>query len=155
MQGPANTMRGRKHSQDTSHRVSEAKKKQYSEGSVRVTKYKLSKGEREVATKLRELGYEIKQQFHIHGVPYLYDFYIPSLGLILEYQGDYWHANPAKYLKGTYLKFQGGVKKLVDDIWDRDLKRQEAATQAGFTVKFIWESEYKRRGFQAVGDLLR
>lgn len=147
MFGDSNAMRGKNHTEECRLKLSNILKKKYADGLVKLSLNKISKPEREIAVKLTDLGVEFKQQFHISGIPYWYDFYLPKHNIILEFNGDYWHANPSKYPKGTYLR-SFGENKLVDDIWDRDRLKREAAENAGYKVLSIWESDYKKNGIE-------
>ena len=155
MLGTSNAMRGTKHTPESIKAMSEAKLKQYREGTVRITRNKLSKAERNIAKVLRMNGVQFKTQFHIPGVPYLYDFFFPDLMLIIEYQGNYWHANPEQYPPGTLLPIQTKGLVRVEDIWDRDLKKRMAAIRAGYKLTYVWESDYNLRGMAIVYEILK
>lgn len=146
MKGPSNKMRGTRHTPEARARMSAAKQEQYRQGTVRIKRYKISQAERLIAAHLTGMGVEFRPQFHIKGEPYLYDFYFPAAKTIVEYQGDYWHANPKKYPSGTTLPIQNAGPVLVDTIWERDRLKREAAERHGFKVVYIWEQEFKKQG---------
>ena len=150
MRGPSNKMRGRHHTAESIAKIAAAKTQQYCEGTVKTRRYKLSAAERAIAEHLTAKGVLFETQYHIKGVPYLYDFYFPSTNTLLEYQGDYWHANPTKYPRGTTLSIQNMGRVLVDDIWARDDAKRKAAEELGFRVVYVWEAEYKALGFEAL-----
>ena len=58
---------------------------------------------------------------------------------IIEFNGDYWHANPKIY-KDTAL-IRG---KLATDIQHRDMLKLKTAQDLGFRTLVVWESEYKQ-----------
>lgn len=155
MLGDSNAMRGKRHSLETKVAISNTKIKQYKEGTVKFNRNKLSKDERSIARVLRMNGVHLKTQFHIPGVPYWYDFLFPDLNMIVEYQGNYWHANPKKYQPGTLLPIQSKGLVRVEDIWERDLKKKEAAVQAGYRVAYVWEEDYKLRGMSTIYEILQ
>lgn len=64
-------------------------------------------------------------------------------GKVIEFNGDFWHANPTMYESGSRLKMFDGNEKLADDIWDRDARRLKAIESLGYKVLIIWESDYK------------
>lgn len=70
---------------------------------------------------------------------YFYDFYIPSLNMIIEINGDYWHANPSKY-QPTY-KFRG---QTALEKWEKDKNKNNKAIEMGYNIICIWESEIKK-----------
>lgn len=154
MSGPRNAMRGRNHSAETLSRISNSRQDQLRQGLIKFRHYKLSSAEHEIAAYLTEQAYDFKQQFHIKGVPFLYDFFFPSLNLIIEYQGDYWHANPAKYKSGTLLRIPRAGYVLVDNIWQRDAVKREAALRHGYKFSCVWEHDYKSIGMEALRCLL-
>lgn len=59
---------------------------------------------------------------------------------IIEFYGDYWHANPDNYGKddNTYLCGKG----LVKDIHEKDKNRIEEIKELGYEVLIIWEKEF-------------
>lgn len=125
-------------------------KRKYQEGTVKLRKYSISQAEQDIAEWLRSHGIEFKPQYHIPGVSFRYDFYIPGANLLIEYQGDYWHANPRRYKPGTLLNFWSRTGVKVDDIWQRDAEKKLQAEAAGFQIIHIWEMDFNRDGLDAV-----
>lgn len=150
MLGECNVMRGTKHSDEAKTRMSLAKKEQYKAGLVKLSGNKISKAEKEIRGVLAEHWPDVIAQHHINGVPFWYDFCIPSLSLLIEYQGDYWHANPRKYAPGTTLNIVRRGPVRVEDIWGRDELRRQSAISAGYGVVVIWEMDYKKGGREVV-----
>lgn len=155
MLGECNAMRGKKHSEEVKCRISETQKQRYKDGLVKISLNKISKAEREIASFLQESKIDYKSQFHIKGVSYTYDFYLSKFNLIIEYQGDYWHANPNKYKSGTYINLIKKGQTIVDDIWARDKLKKESAEQAGYKIKYIWESDYKKHGITILQEIIK
>lgn len=58
---------------------------------------------------------------------------------IIEFYGDYWHANPKKFKADDVIK-----TKLASEIWINDAARINLLISAGYTVLVIWESELKK-----------
>jgi G:T-mismatch repair DNA endonuclease (very short patch repair protein) len=69
---------------------------------------------------------------------YFYDLYIPSINLIIEIQGDYWHANPNRYNAEDLVHYKFADIK-AQDIWDRDKVKQDFAISKGYKLIVIWE----------------
>lgn len=66
------------------------------------------------------------------------DIFIEDLNLIIEFYGDYWHANPVKY-KGEDLV--NGKK--VSMIWYNDEMRiAQIKAEHNLDVIIVWQSEY-------------
>ena len=70
----------------------------------------------------------------------IFDFRIGKK--LIEFNGDYWHANPKKY-DSEFLVGRNGKRK-ASEIWAADKAKIELAERNGYQVKVIWESEYKR-----------
>lgn len=154
MLGDINAMRGNTHSDETKLKVSEAKKKQHIDGTVKRNLNSISKAEKAIVEFLKYKGIIFYQQYHIKGYPYWFDFYIPEINTILEYQGDYWHANPNKYPSGFMLAIMNKGLVKVDDIWVIDAAKKKAVLDSGFIFKHIWESDYKKEGNDLVMKVL-
>ena len=143
-------MAGTPHTPETKAKMSGIMKRKYREGTVKLRKYSISQAEQDIAEWLQSHGIEFKPQYHIPGVSFRYDFYIPGENLLIEYQGDYWHANPRRYKPGTLLNFWGRTGVKVDDIWQRDAEKKLQAEAAGFQIIHIWEMDFNRDGLDAV-----
>lgn len=155
MRGEGNPFFGKRHSEASKKLVSETKRTQYSEGRVNLKSIKRSEAEYKIQAYLEQKGVEHVVQFQIPGRRYLYDFCFPDHKIIIEYQGDYWHANPQKHVSGSYLRIQRVGDVLVDDIWARDLAKKQAAEAAGYQVVYVWEIDYKKKGNRMIGRLLK
>jgi very-short-patch-repair endonuclease len=68
---------------------------------------------------------------------FFYDFGIPSLKLLIEFNGNYWHANPLIYNESDYIR---NLK--AKDIWEYDELKTSLAKSKGFDVITVWENEY-------------
>ena len=71
-----------------------------------------------------------------------YDYVDTKLKIVVEFNGDYWHANPSKYTSGDIIKFpssRGDV--LVDDIWELDAIKCKLMEDRGYRVFSVWESD--------------
>ena len=114
-------------------------------------KSKDTKCELTVAHMLSLNGIIFIKQFH---VPRFYcDFYLPDYNLIIEVDGDYWHANPSKYSANDFI----GPKKLfAHQIWARDLYKKQKLEELGYQVMSIWESDLKNKSAQQLfEDIVR
>lgn len=97
---------------------------------------------------------EFISQYRIPGVSFIYDFYLPKYNLLIEYNGDYWHANPKKYKSGTLLKRIKCNEVLVEEIWERDRTKRKEAEDKEYKLTYIWEDDYKDRGEKILVDLI-
>jgi G:T-mismatch repair DNA endonuclease (very short patch repair protein) len=71
---------------------------------------------------------------------YYVDIFIPEMNLVLEVDGDFWHANPKKYSETDILNFPSGPKA-AKEVWEKDRIRQEVIESYGVIVRRIFQSE--------------
>jgi len=70
-----------------------------------------------------------------------YDFRIQKTNIIIEVNGDFWHANPNKYKENDIVKHtKDGI--LAKDIWKKDEEKLLLAKKNGYRVVYIWETEF-------------
>lgn len=154
MSGPSNAMRGKKHSKETKEKISITKIRQYENGEIKFNAINSSSQELEISNYFKDNNINFVQQFQIYGHSFFYDFYLPELNIIIEFNGDYWHANPEKYKSGTTLNIQNAEPVLVDKIWERDKLKRIIAEENGYKIFYIWESDYKKFGFKCVEEII-
>jgi very-short-patch-repair endonuclease len=127
---------------------SEEEKKQWLINSIHNDKairnavgYTISKLEKHIEELLQELSITYETQLLLkvsNKKRYFYDLYITSSNLIIEIQGDYWHANPNRYSAEDLVHYKFADIK-AQDIWDRDKVKQDFAISKGYKVVSIWE----------------
>jgi very-short-patch-repair endonuclease len=76
---------------------------------------------------------------------YYYDFTDIDNKLIIEYNGDQYHANPNKYNENDcpHPYYRDGSLTSVD-IWKKDDFKLKLANKNGYEVLVVWDSEYKK-----------
>ena len=67
------------------------------------------------------------------------DFYLPDHNTAIEFQGNYWHMNPAMF---EAADVQGTTGLLAKDIWQRDIIKLSQCEALGIKLFQIWESEW-------------
>lgn len=72
-----------------------------------------------------------------------YDFQIKDTNILIEVQGDYWHANPQIYKKFDLINYPKNKYIVADDIWKKDEIKKNIANKYGYVIIYIWESEIK------------
>lgn len=125
--GEKNGMWGKKHTDEVREVCRQIKIQQYKDGVYWST---TSLGEKELLGKLRERFEVVIHQFTVPNYHRVYDMYIPSLNLIVEYDGNYWHREE-KYLS-------------------KDSKDTEKAIKRGFKIFRYWESIVKDVGIDSI-----
>ena len=68
---------------------------------------------------------------------------------ILEYNGDFWHANPAVYQQEE-LPIIGNTEK----VREKDRKRLQKLEDMGFSTYLIWESSWRNNKEQEIQNIL-
>lgn len=86
-------------------------------------------------TKNIEEKYIFNEELH---KGYLFDFCLNNK--LIEFNGDYWHANPLFYGPMSFIKAKN---KKAKDIWEYDNIKINTAKYQGYDVLVIWENEYK------------
>jgi G:T-mismatch repair DNA endonuclease (very short patch repair protein) len=86
---------------------------------------------------LNDLNIEYSVNKFLFG--YNYDIIFPER-IILEIQGDFWHANPNIYKETDILNFPKR-KRTAKEIWEYDKRKRQIAEKKGYKVIYIWETE--------------
>jgi len=107
-------------------------KKIYLESQARRMRRKMTKPEQEFRTILEEEKIQYETQ-KIVGF-YIFDFYIPSINLLCEVDGDYYHSHPDKYKAEELNEMQVRNKY-------RDQKKNIIAKGSGYNLERFWEDE--------------
>lgn len=106
---------------------------------------KLKKHETYFATKNYE--YEISDKEHL----YYLDFFIKDLGIVVEFNGDLWHANPEIYESNSKPNpFNTKIKS--SDIWKKDEERINYIKTKVKDIIIVWEKELKELGMNQIID---
>lgn len=72
------------------------------------------------------------------GTCYLFDFVISGINLCIEFNGDFWHANPNKYKPDDFI-----FEKRASDIWKNDeTKIQTLKSKRNIDTIIVWESDW-------------
>ena len=97
-----------------------------------------SKKEKEIIIEIKKMGYVVKHSFKVETK--ICDVFIPSLNLIIEYNGDYWHCNPKKY---NHDYFNQKKQKTAKELWEYDKHKIDLIKKKGYNLEVIWESDLK------------
>jgi len=81
-------------------------------------------------------------------LPYPKKYHQPDLLVhdkkIIEIYGDYFHANPRKYEKDSFITIRR-KRTRVDSIWENDRSINESLLQLGYKILILWENEFGNR----------
>lgn len=82
---------------------------------------------------------------------FFYDIVFKEKMKIIEFNGDFWHFNPAKYQENDIHPM---MKITGKEIWEHDKRKKNAALGKGFKYLIIWESEYKTNPKQVINQCI-
>ena len=73
------------------------------------------------------------------------DFFDKTTGRVIEFNGDFWHANPKIYTAESKINIPGSNSKIAKDIWEFDKTRLEFVRKFPYItdILIIWEQEYR------------
>jgi len=83
----------------------------------------------------------------------LYDFLVEGK-LLIEMQGNYFHANPRMYDK-DYMVVIARAKKKTSDIWEYDDHKLKLAQSNGYETLVLWEDDFVGMGDKEIIDMVR
>lgn len=98
----------------------------------------ISKLESRFQEVLNSLNIKYQNQFFVNRKSY--DFKILDTMILIEIQGDFWHANPKIYESNDIINHPGKKIK-ANEIWIKDHKKKENANKYGYKVIYFWEDE--------------
>ena len=99
-----------------------------------------SKLEKRVGKILVEMGVNFETQFELKGK--VYDYYIKGVNILIEVNGDFWHANPRKYKATDIIPFPK-KEVIAESLWKKDEKKLNIALKSGYKVLPLWEMDIR------------
>lgn len=89
----------------------------------------------------------------------LLDFYCIDTNKVIEFYGDYWHANPNIYNENDMVFYPGNKSVVAKDVWEKDKKRIERIRcQMNCQIMIVWESDFvnhKKETIKKVVEFLK
>jgi G:T-mismatch repair DNA endonuclease (very short patch repair protein) len=104
--------------------------------------YKINRLEEKMLKILTEKGYDVCYSFILNG-EYQYDFRIKNTKILIEVQGDFWHANS----KLERFKNKENLYEFQKKIIIKDEIKKEYAKKFGWDIIYIWETEINNNNF--------
>ncbi len=101
----------------------------------------ISKLEKRVLSILKDLQIDFTSQYRIGKYFHKYDIRICKTKILIEINGDFWHANPKLFKETDILNFSKTNHPIVKDIWEKDKKNKEYAEKHGYKVIYLWEND--------------
>lgn len=110
------------------------------------------KYESSLEVRVRKCLVEMGEDFIAHQFLWGYNFDVMIRGKVLiEVNGDFWHANPNIYKESDILLGDLTAKK----IWAKDKRKVDKALSEGYRVITLWESDLQRITDEALIHTLR
>lgn len=100
------------------------------------------------------IEYKIRKDYSKFGY-YAYDIYIDSAHLLIEVNGDYWHANPKFYKESDIVPISKNYRPKASEIWQKDVNKVQYAIDKGYTILVIWEYDLKNNYNSVVQEVLK
>jgi len=85
---------------------------------------------------------------------YFYDCYIPEKHLIIEFNGDLFHANPELFTE-TDTPNPYNKDLTAKEIWEFDKMKNDFITKNGYNLKIVWEADYHDNPNKIIEDLIK
>lgn len=102
--------------------------------------------ERRIQSLLEKARLPFRTHVFING--YNFDILVGD-NLLIEVQGDFWHANPRIYIASDIML----GNKTASDIWDKDL-RKKASIQSKYNLLVYWEMDINNMSDDDLYDTL-
>ena len=128
-------------------------KKSWSEGKIEpnINSINESKTEKELRGILESILGNVVQKRTLHiGDKWYYPDIILGGKFIVEYYGNFWHANPRIYNETDMVHHN----RQAIDIWDHDNSRKEILENNGYYYYIIWEDDYKNDQDNCIKNVL-
>lgn len=98
---------------------------------------------------LNEIGLSVITQFKFDNYYHAYDFLITGTNIIIEVNGDFWHANPMIYSENDVLNFPNNPVKAID-LWKKDDINNIYAKSNGYEVITLWEHDINNKSKEEI-----
>lgn len=85
---------------------------------------------------IKPLGLEFIHKHYIDDISQVVDIFIPNKNIIIEYDGDFWHCNEAKFPNGPIYDYQ---KKKIE----KDKEETEYCKKNNIELIRFWKSDVK------------
>lgn len=128
----------------------------------RHTYSKISSLNKRVKTALESLNIDFSTEYRISYIREsdnkkcckFYDFFVPSKNLLIEVNGDYWHANPKFYKESDVFNFPKS-SLTAKEIWQLDEFKKYLANVNKYNIVYIWEFELEKKTQEEVNEIVK
>lgn len=115
---------------------------------------------KKINTKKEEIYfYSLNKEYELicdNGSCYFLDFYDKERNIIIEFNGDYWHANPKIYHNKDVIYVHGQEKSIRKIHKYEKIRKENICKQLNNPIYIIvWESDYKKDKEGTINNLLK
>lgn len=93
----------------------------------------------------------IEQTLHHNGKYFYPDAILPNKKIIIEYNGDFWHANPEKYNANDVIHHNITAK----EIWEKDKIKKDAYIDMGYILLTVWQKDFLKNKDEYIQQLIQ
>lgn len=90
-----------------------------------------------------------KKSVRVKSRTFLPDIVLSKEKIIIEYFGDYWHANPSRYMNNDIIHH----KITAYEIWNNDIIRKNLFESIGYKFFYVWASDFLNNKSKVVDEL--
>lgn len=69
---------------------------------------------------------------------------------VIEFNGDYWHANPILFSHDHVFRFDKNRKLIAAEIWNKDEERKKYIESLGYGMLVIWENDWNKNKIECI-----
>jgi len=118
-------------------------KKSWRDGKIIATPHSInrSSGEKALYKDIASMfmGVNPKATIRVGSKWFFPDILLEAEGIIIEYFGDYWYANPKIYAAEDVVRW--GITAY--ELWFNDKKRLEALASLGYKIEIVYQTDYR------------
>lgn len=93
----------------------------------------------------------VKQTLH-NGKKYFFpDAILPKKKIIIEYNGNFWHADPDKYKENDIIHKNITAK----EIWEKDALKKDAYNELGYMLITVWQKDFLKNKEECVKQIAK
>lgn len=71
------------------------------------------------------------------------DLIVENENKIIEFNGDFFHANPSKYQKDDIIKISENEQYRAYELWNKDEMKMNMLKESNYDVYVVWENDIK------------
>lgn len=102
----------------------------------------------------QELNHEFGKLDTVNKSYRKYDFVLTNRKVCIEFNGNYYHADPKIYGMNESISHPGCIKR-VKSVWDDDKIKKELIKSHGYSIMYVWEDDYASNPHRTLNNCLK